>query len=96
MIAILYYRAHHVAGNTAFVEALCQAVEAKGGRALPVFCASLRSAEPELLSTLGQADALVVTVLAAPAPGTVGSPTATACPRSTPPPRSPSRSSTAG
>jgi cobaltochelatase CobN len=64
-VAVLYYRAHQVAGNTAFVEALCQAIEGMGGRPLPVFCASLRSAEPELLSTLGQADALVVTVLAA-------------------------------
>jgi len=33
-------RAHHVAGNTAFIEALCRAVEAHGGRPLPVFCAS--------------------------------------------------------
>ncbi|MBP2335255.1 cobaltochelatase CobN [Saccharothrix coeruleofusca] len=64
-IAVLYYRAHHVAGNTAFVHALCDAIEAKGGRPLPVYCASLRSAEPELLARLGEADALVVTVLAA-------------------------------
>jgi len=64
-VAVLYYRAHHVAGNTAFVHALCDAIEAKGGRPLPVFCASLRSTEPELLATLAQADALVVTVLAA-------------------------------
>ncbi|MDQ2584228.1 cobaltochelatase subunit CobN [Saccharothrix yanglingensis] len=64
-VAVLYYRAHHVAGNTAFVHALCDAVEAKGGRPLPVFCASLRAAEPELLAVLGRADALVVTVLAA-------------------------------
>jgi cobaltochelatase CobN len=64
-VAVLYYRAHHVAGNTAFVDALCSAVEDAGGRPLPVFCASLRTPEPELLATLGQADALVVTVLAA-------------------------------
>jgi cobaltochelatase CobN len=32
---------------------------------LPIFCSSLRTAEPELLDTLGAADALVVTVLAA-------------------------------
>jgi cobaltochelatase CobN len=64
-VAVLYYRAHHLAGNTAFVEALCGAIEAAGGRPLPVFCASLRSAEPELLDVLGTADALVVTVLAA-------------------------------
>src|SRR5882757_5822020 len=64
-VAVLYYRAHHVAGNTAFVEALCGAIEGAGGRAMPVYCASLRAPEPELLARLGEADALVVTVLAA-------------------------------
>ena len=43
-VAILYYRAHHVAGNTGFVHALADAIEAAGGRALPVFCSSLRTA----------------------------------------------------
>jgi len=65
VVAVLYYRAQHLAGNTAYVEALCTAIEDAGGRALPVFCASLRTAEPELLQTLAQADALVTTVLAA-------------------------------
>jgi cobaltochelatase CobN len=64
-VAILYYRAHHVAGNTGFVRALADAVEAAGGRALPVFCSSLRTAPPELIDTLRAADAVVVTVLAA-------------------------------
>ncbi|WP_373871183.1 cobaltochelatase subunit CobN [Actinoplanes xinjiangensis] len=64
-VAVLYYRAHHMAGNTAFVEALCQAIEAKGARPLPIFTASLRTAPPELLAELRKADALVVTVLAA-------------------------------
>lgn len=65
VIGVLYYRAHHMAGNTAFVETLCQAIEDAGGRALPVYCSSLRTAEPGLLETLATADALVVTVLAA-------------------------------
>ena len=65
VVAILYYRAHHVAGNTGFVHALADAVEADGGRALPVFCSSLRTAEPELIDALQKADAIVVTVLAA-------------------------------
>ncbi|MBG0816703.1 cobaltochelatase subunit CobN [Planomonospora sp. ID82291] len=65
VVGVLYYRAHHVAGNTAFVETLCAAVEAAGARALPVHCASLRTAEPALIETLRRADALVVTVLAA-------------------------------
>ena len=64
-IAVLYYRAQQLAGNTAYVEALCTAVEEAGGQALPVFCASLRQAEPALLQTLRAADAMVVTVLAA-------------------------------
>ena len=49
VIAILYYRAHHLAGNTGFVHALADAVEAAGGQPLPVFCSSLRTAEPELI-----------------------------------------------
>ncbi|MBB6346146.1 cobaltochelatase CobN [Nonomuraea muscovyensis] len=65
VVGVLYYRAHHMAGNTGFVETLCRAVEDAGGRALPVFCSSLRTAEPELFETLRAADALVVTVLAA-------------------------------
>ncbi|GAA2379195.1 cobaltochelatase subunit CobN [Dactylosporangium salmoneum] len=64
-VAVIYYRAHHVSGNTAFVERLCDAIEAEGANALPVFAASLRTAPPELLDTLRRADALVVTVLAA-------------------------------
>jgi cobaltochelatase CobN len=65
VIAILYYRAHHLAGNTAFVHALADAVEAAGGQPLPVFCSSLRTAEPGLIDALKKADAIVVTVLAA-------------------------------
>lgn len=64
-IAVLYYRAQHLAGNTGYVEALCQAIDDAGGRPLPVFCASLRTADAELLELLGTADALVTTVLAA-------------------------------
>ncbi|OBJ73608.1 cobaltochelatase subunit CobN [Mycobacterium sp. 1274756.6] len=65
VVAVLYYRAQHLAGNTDYVDALCAAVEAAGGTPMPVFCASLRTAEPELLDTLGRADTMVVTVLAA-------------------------------
>ncbi|TYB55973.1 cobaltochelatase subunit CobN [Nonomuraea sp. PA05] len=65
VIGVLYYRAHHLAGNTAFVEALCSAIEDAGGQAMPIYCSSLRTAEPGLLEALRAADALVVTVLAA-------------------------------
>ncbi|MEU7818319.1 cobaltochelatase subunit CobN [Pseudonocardia sp. NPDC049154] len=64
-VAVLYYRAQQLAGNTAYVEALCRAIEAKGATPLPIFCASLRQAPAELLETLTQADAMIVTVLAA-------------------------------
>ncbi|MFD0363064.1 cobaltochelatase subunit CobN [Nocardia sp. GCM10030253] len=64
-VAVIYYRAQHLAGNTGYIDALCAAIENAGARPLPLYCASLRTAEPELLDTLRQADALVVTVLAA-------------------------------
>lgn len=43
VVGILFYRSHFLSGNLAFVDALIQAVEAAGGRALPVFTASLKS-----------------------------------------------------
>ncbi|MEW2296729.1 cobaltochelatase subunit CobN [Streptomyces sp. NPDC006743] len=64
-VAVLYYRAHHMSGNTAFVHALCDAVEEAGGRPLPLYVASLRAPEPELIEELRAADAVVTTVLAA-------------------------------
>ncbi|MCB0925693.1 MAG: cobaltochelatase subunit CobN, partial [Mycobacterium sp.] len=64
-IAVLYYRAQQLAGNIAYVEALCAAIDDAGGRPLPVFCTSLRTPEPELMRLLETADAMVVTVLAA-------------------------------
>jgi cobaltochelatase CobN len=64
-VAVLYYRAQQLAGNTAYIEALCRSIEAAGARPLPLYCASLRTAEPELLDRLQAADAMVVTVLAA-------------------------------
>lgn len=65
LIAVLYYRAHHMSGNTGFVRTLCEQIEAAGGRTRPLFVASLRAPEPELIEALGAADALVTTVLAA-------------------------------
>src|SRR5215218_4608647 len=64
-VAVLYYRAHHLAGNTAFVDDLCTAIEDAGGQAMPLFRSSLRTVDPGLLETLRTADAMVVTVLAA-------------------------------
>ncbi len=65
LVAVLYYRAHHMSGNTGFVDTLCGAIERAGGRALPLYVASLRAPEPELLAALRPADAVVTTVLAA-------------------------------
>ena len=39
VVAVLYYRAQQLAGNTAYVEALCAALEDAGARPLPVYCA---------------------------------------------------------
>ncbi|MGP3950516.1 cobaltochelatase subunit CobN [Streptomyces sp. 7N604] len=64
-VAVLFYRAHHLSGNTAFVDVLCDAIEAKGANALPVYCGSLRGADQGLYELLGRADAIVATVLAA-------------------------------
>ncbi len=64
-VGVLFYRAHELSGNTAFVDTLCEAVEARGGNAMPVYCGSLRDADPELFALLGRADVLVTTVLAA-------------------------------
>ncbi|MDX2527567.1 cobaltochelatase subunit CobN [Streptomyces europaeiscabiei] len=64
-VAVLYYRAHHMSGNTAFVGALCEAIEDTGARALPLYVASLRAPEPELIEELRAADVIVTTVLAA-------------------------------
>ena len=62
---MLFYRAQQLAGNIGYIEALCSAIEDAGGRALPVYCASLRTAEPDMLDLLDSADAMVTTVLAA-------------------------------
>ncbi|GGX07191.1 cobaltochelatase subunit CobN [Streptomyces noursei] len=64
-VAVLYYRAHHMSGNTRFVHDLCDQIERAGGCPLPLYVASLRAPEPELIEELRAADAIVTTVLAA-------------------------------
>ncbi|HKE99424.1 MAG TPA: cobaltochelatase subunit CobN [Actinomycetes bacterium] len=67
-VGVVFYRAHWMSGNTGFVAALVDAVEAAGGNALPVFCYSLRPGADGRVGALellaGRVDALVVTVLA--------------------------------
>jgi cobaltochelatase CobN len=64
-VGVVFYRAHELSGNTAFVDTLCERIETSGGNALPVFCGSLRGADDRLLDVLGRADAVITTVLAA-------------------------------
>ncbi|MGW3125477.1 cobaltochelatase subunit CobN [Streptomyces sp. NPDC001123] len=64
-VGVLFYRAHELSGNTGFVDTLCDAIEARGANALPVYCGSLRGADTGLYELLAEADALVATVLAA-------------------------------
>jgi cobaltochelatase CobN len=67
-VAVLFYRAHLVVGNTLFVDDLCDAIEAAGCRATAVWCYSLRAGADgrvealDLLASLAP-DALVTTVL---------------------------------
>jgi len=69
-VGVVYYRAHELSGNTAFVDELCDAVEAAGANARPIFCSSLRSLRvPEgegdaLINLLRGCSALISTVLA--------------------------------
>ncbi|HVA61534.1 MAG TPA: cobaltochelatase subunit CobN [Mycobacteriales bacterium] len=64
-IGVVYYRAHELSGNVGFVDTLCDAVEAAGGDAVPIFCGSLRGRDRALWDLFAELDALVVTVLAA-------------------------------
>jgi cobaltochelatase CobN len=65
VVAVVFYRAHELSGNTAFVDTLCAALARQGATPLPIFCASLRSADQELTELLQPADAVITTVLAA-------------------------------
>ena len=59
-VGVLFYRAHELSGNTAFVDNLCDAIEAPARNALPVYCGSLRGTAGtrcyELLDGLRRAD----------------------------------------
>lgn len=64
---IVFYRAHWMSGNTAFVDALLAALEARGMNVLPVFTSSLRAGAgeglPEALRWFGSAGQPLVDVL---------------------------------
>ncbi|HET6964843.1 MAG TPA: cobaltochelatase subunit CobN, partial [Acidimicrobiales bacterium] len=68
LVAVLFYRAHLIAGNTLFVEALCHAIEGRGGRAVALWTYSLRpdsTGRVEALDLLHELapQALITTVL---------------------------------
>ena len=64
-VAVIFYRAHELSGNTGFVDTLCAAIAEKGGTPLAVYCSSLRSADPGLAELLRPARVIITTVLAA-------------------------------
>ncbi len=71
VVAVVFYRAHLVAGNTRFVDELCEALDAAGGEPMALYAYSLRARpgdeEHAALRILREAgvDAVVTTVLAA-------------------------------
>ncbi len=68
LICVVFYRAHLVAGNTGFIDDLCEHIEADGGQALALWCYSLRhtdgAAVIDVIREHG-VDVLITTVLAA-------------------------------
>ncbi|HUQ63606.1 MAG TPA: cobaltochelatase subunit CobN [Acidimicrobiales bacterium] len=68
-IGVIFYRAHVLSGNTAFVDDLCSAIVARGGQPVPVWCYSLRPGDDGQVPALDvladhEVDALITTVLA--------------------------------
>ncbi|UQN08586.1 cobaltochelatase subunit CobN [Deinococcus sp. QL22] len=66
-VGILFYRAHALSGNTAFVDTLVAALDEAGADALPVFTTSLKDldalGDPHAFALLsGQVDAVVSTL----------------------------------
>src|ERR671919_269600 len=67
-VGVIFYRAHWMSGNTAFVDALVEALESAGADALPVYCYSLRAGPDGRVQGLEilneRVDCLITTVLA--------------------------------
>ena len=67
-VGVIFYRAHWMSGNTAFVDDLAGSLEEAGANALPVYCYSLRAGAdgsvPALELLKDRVDCLVTTVLA--------------------------------
>ena len=67
-VGLCFYRSHRLTGNTAFVDALCAAIEEAGANAVAVWSYTLRRDSdghvPALALLDGRVDALIVTMLA--------------------------------
>ncbi|MGO9762800.1 MAG: cobaltochelatase subunit CobN [Solirubrobacteraceae bacterium] len=67
-VGLCFYRSHRLTGNTAFVDAVCAAIEDAGANALAVWSYTLRrdadGQVPALALLDGHVDALIVTMLA--------------------------------
>jgi len=67
-VGFCFYRSHRLTGNTAFVDAICTAIEHAGANALAVWSYTLRRDTdghvPALALLDGHVDALIVTMLA--------------------------------
>jgi cobaltochelatase CobN len=65
-VAVLFYRAHRMSGNTAFIDTLAQTLQAEGVNALCIFTSSLKSKEagrPAAFQWIeGRADVLISTL----------------------------------
>jgi len=65
-VAVLFYRAHRMSGNTGFIDAIAEALQSKGINALCVFTSSLKSMEngkPAAFRIIeGRADVLISTL----------------------------------
>ncbi len=65
-VAVLFYRAHRMSGNTAFIDTLAQALDEKGVNPLCIFTSSLKAKEdgrPVVFKWIeGRADVLITTL----------------------------------
>lgn len=66
-VGFCFYRSHRLTGNTAFVDAICAAIEEAGANAVAIWSYTLRRDSdghvPALALLDGQVDALIVTML---------------------------------
>jgi cobaltochelatase CobN len=67
-VGVCFYRSHRLTGNTAFIDVLCESIEAAGANALAVWSYTLRRDQtghvPALALLDGHVDALITTMLA--------------------------------